>query len=170
MSEKVDPGFGLFTITCRCGTTFPVEDIVCPTCQQMSGELKLDIAQFLDRTYRLSEEGRDDRALDVIFDVFWNLHDHFDVMNDILGQLDFNRLNSSLMVGLMVQTFKYAKQVPNHRMLCDKSEACMRERGADDKKIAGLVEPYRADADEFWQEMEQLGAPQWLTGPKPQRK
>jgi len=168
MNDRIDPSGGLFTVDCECGTTFVVEDIVCPSCHKMKGTLKLHIPKFLTRVYTFSEEDQDDDALDVIFDVFWNLHNKFDIMNDILGQLDFNKLNENLMVGLMTQTFKYAQQVPNHKILCDKSEARMREQGADDKLIHDLVDPYRVDAEKYWKDMEAFGAPEWLTGPKPQ--
>lgn len=163
-----DPSQGLFTVVCECQTIFPAEAGICPSCQQTKGKLQLNIPKFLDRVYSLIEDENKSnaRALDVVFDVFWNLHARYDIMNDILGQVDINRLNETLMVGFLVQTFKYIDQVPNHLVFCDHAEARMRELGVSEKDIQELVGNYRETGD-YWKNMKALGAPEWLTGPKP---
>lgn len=169
VEETDDPSAGLFTVECDgCKTIFPAENRKC-SCGAVKGELRLDVPKFLERVYSLVEDESKSnaRALDVVFDVFFNLYDKWDIMNDIMGQADVKRLNESLMVGFMVQTFKYIKRVPNHLTFCDKSAVRMKELGLDDKRIHDLVDRYRETGD-YWKNMSSLGAPSWLTGPKPE--
>jgi hypothetical protein len=102
-----------------------------------------------------------------VFDVFWNLHAKWDVMNEILTKVDVTKLNESLMVGFMVQTFKYIKQVPAHLEFCDRVAVRLKEIGLSDKEIADLVDNYRETGD-YWESMKAYGAPEWLSGPKPE--
>ncbi len=170
MSDKKGfPSDGLFTVACdNCKNVFPAEDGKC-SCGAVKGELKLDIPQFLNRVYSLVEDESKPNAagLDVVFDVFWQLYNKWDIMNDIMGQVDVNRLNETLMVGFMVQTFKYIKVVPNHLTFCDKAAVRMKELGLDDKRIHDLVDRYRETGD-YWESMKAYGAPEWLSGPKPE--
>lgn len=167
--EKTHPSDGLFTVECdSCKTCFPAENMGC-SCGAKKGELRLDVPGFLNKVYSLvePETKSNARALDVVFDVFWNLYSRWDIMNDIMGQVDVNRLNESLMVGFMVQTFKYIKQVPNHLVFLDKAVVRMRELGVEEDRIHELVDRYRETGD-YWKNMDSLGAPAWLTGPKPE--
>ena len=169
VEEKKDPSAGLFTVECDgCKTVFPAENMKC-SCGATKGELRLDVPVFLARVYSLveDEDKPNSAGLDIVFDVFWNLYSKWDIMNDIMSQVDVNRLNETLMVGFMVQTFKYIKKVPAHLGFCDRAAVRMKELGLDDKRIHDLVDRYR-DTGDYWKNMESLGAPTWLTGPKPE--
>lgn len=165
--EKDDPSAGLFTVECDgCKTIFPAENRKC-SCGATKGQLKLDVPLFLERVYSCVEDEDSPNAdgLDIVFDVFWNLYDKWDIMNDIMGQADVNRLNETLLVGFMVQTFKYIKQVPNHLIFLDKAVVRMRELGVEEKRIKELVDRYR-DTGDYWKNM--AGVPSWLSGPRPE--
>jgi hypothetical protein len=156
---------GLFTVLCDCGTEFPAENEKC-ACGLEKGQLKLDIDKFLNRVYDLHTQNRDDRALDVVFETFWHLNDKFDLMNEILGKVDLTKVDEGIMVGFMVQTFKYIAQVPNHLIFLKKVEARMKEIGRSDRDIAEITQGFRETGD-YWKNMKELGAPAWLSGPKP---
>lgn len=168
MSEdKEDPSGGLFTVTCEaCENVFPAEDGKC-SCGLSKGALKLDIDKMLSRIYEQCASGEKRDGIDVVFDVFWNLHAKWDVMNEILTKADVSKLNESLMVAFMVQTFKYIKQVPAHLDFCDRSAARMKELGLSDEEVEDLVGNYRETGD-YWESMKAYGAPEWLSGPKPE--
>jgi hypothetical protein len=165
--EKESPSDGLFTVTCEaCKNVFPAEDRKC-SCGLSKGELKLDIDKMLARIYEQSATESKRDGIDVIFDVFWNLHAKWDVMNEILTKADVSKLNEALMVAFMVQTFKYIKQVPAHLVFCDRAAARMKELGLTDKEVEDLVGNYRETGD-YWESMKVYGAPEWLSGPKPE--
>lgn len=165
--EREDPSAGLFTVTCEaCKNVFPAEDRKC-SCGLSKGELKLDIDKMLNRIYEKCASGKRADGLDTVFDVFWNLHAKWDLMNEILTKADVTKLNESLMVGFMVQTFKYIKQVPAHLEFCDRAEAQMRVLGKSEEEIEDLVGNYRETGD-YWESMKAYGAPEWLSGPKPE--
>lgn len=167
MFDKKDPAAGLFTVDCECGTTFVVEDIVCPSCKRMKGKLKLNIEEMLNRVYDLYIQDKDDRAMDVIFDVFWNLYNNFDIMNDILTKVDLTKIDEGLMLGFMTNTFKYSNQVSAYTEFCARVIARMRKIGRSEKDIHAMTQGL-FDATDFWKDMDALGAPEWLTGPRPQ--
>jgi hypothetical protein len=157
---------GLFTVKCDCGVEFPAENGKC-SCGNKGGELRLDVDQFLNRVYSLQKRKKDEgEGLDLVFDVFWQLYDRFDIMNDILAKLDVTQIDTTLMVGFITQTFKYDKQVTNHAGLCDRIEARLRELGESEERIARLVTGRRT-AGNYWDNMKAFGAPGWLSGPKP---
>lgn len=166
-NDREDPSVGLFTVDCEsCGKSFPAENGKCE-CGLSKGKLNLDVDKMLNRVYELQANNKQDRAMDVVFDVYWNLYDKFDIMNDILAKADVSKLDGALMVGFMTQTFKYIKQVPNHIPFCDRAAARMKEMGYDDKKIHDLVDRYR-ETGNYWKNMKAYGAPIWLSGPKPE--
>lgn len=164
-----EPSDGLFTIKCECGVIYRAENRKC-TCEKTQGELNFNVPRFLTRLYALSDEGeksgKTDKGIDLIFDVFFNLHDRFDIMNEILGQVDVNKLTSSPLYSMMSRTFKYSPQIPNHIGFVDRVEARYRELGMDEKRIHNLVDKMRGPGD-YWKTMETLGAPIWISGPKP---
>lgn len=164
--KKESPSDGLFTVACDCGIMFPAEDGKC-SCGLSKGKLHLDIDKMLDKVYQLHAQNKQDAAMDIVFDVYWQLHGMFNVMNEILAKTDVSKLDGSLLVGFMVQTFKYIKQVPNHLDFCDRAAARMKELDYDDKRIHDLVDDYRTTGN-YWEDMKTLGAPEWLSGPKPQ--
>lgn len=160
------PSDGLFTVICEaCKNVFPAEDRKC-SCGLSKGELKLDIDKMLSRIYEKQASGKKADGIDVVFDVFWQLHAKFDLMNEILTKVDVSKLEGGVLVSFMVQTFKYIKQVPAHLDFCDRAAARMKEMGYDDKRIHDLVDRYRETGD-YWENMKAYGAPEWLSGPKP---
>ena len=168
-NEREDPSAGLFTVTCdACKTVFPAENMKC-SCGAQKGELKLDVDKMLNRIYEqiVTNEKRSRDGVDVVFDVFWNLHAKWDIMNEILTKADVSKLNENLLVAFMVQTFKYIKQVPAHTNFCDRAEIRLRELGLTEEEIHDLVDNYRETGD-YWESMKTLGAPEWLSGPKPE--
>lgn len=164
-NKKESSSNGLFTVDCDCGKTFPAEDGKC-SCGLSKGKLHLDIDKMLEKIYQYHADGKQDSAMDVVFDVYWQLYNMFDVMNDILAKVDVSKLDGAILVGFMTQTFKYIKQVPNHLDFCDRVAARMRELGYDDKRIHDLVDRSRTTGS-YWEDMKTLGAPEWLSGPKP---
>lgn len=161
-----NPSDGLFTIICKCGCIFPAEDGKCSSCQETLGDLCLDVDKMLNRIYELNSTGKPISAIDVVCDVYWHLFDKFDIMNNILEKVDVNKLAPSVLTAFLMQTFKYIKQVPNHLIFCDRVEAKLREDGESEKRINNLTARYRTTGD-YWESMEQFGAPIWLSGPKP---
>lgn len=165
--DNESPSDGLFTVTCEaCKNVFPAEDRKC-SCGLSKGELKLDIDKMLNRIYEQVANDAKRDGVDVVFDVFWNLYAKWDVMNEILTKADVSKLNENLMVAFMVQTFKYIKEVPAHLDFCDRSEIRMKELGLTDKEIKDLVGNYR-ETGNYWESMKAYGAPEWLSGPKPE--
>lgn len=165
-NDSDDPSAGLFTVDCEsCGKSFPAENGKCE-CGLDKGKLNLDIDKMLNRVYDLYANNKHARAMDVVFDVYWNLYDKFEIMNDILAKVDESKLDDGLLLGFLVQTFKYIKQVPNHVPFCDRVAARMKEMGYDDEKIHKLVDRYR-ETGNYWERMKGYGAPDWLSGPKP---
>lgn len=161
-----DPSNGLFTVECdSCHETFPAEAGKC-ACGAVKGKLNLDIDKMFNRVYELVAEDKDADAIDVIFDAFWQLYDKFDIMNEIMGKADVTKLNTSMMVAMLSQTFKYDKQVPNHVVFCKRVEDRMRELGESEERISRLLQGLRGSG-EYWKNMEAYGAPAWLSGPKP---
>jgi hypothetical protein len=167
VSEE-DPSIGLFNVTCAsCQNIFPAEDGKC-TCGARLGDLKLDIDKMLGRIYDYHVADKDDRALDVIFDVFWHLHAKFDIMNEILTKVDLTKVDEGIMVCFMIQTFKYSKQVPAHVSFCIRVAERMKEIGRTEEDIHDLVDNYM-DVGNYWESMAAYGAPEWLSGPNPNK-
>ncbi len=164
MKEKSSDG--LFTVTCDvCRGLFPAENGACE-CGVNKGELNLDIDKMLNRVYELVAANKIDPAIDIVFDVFWQLYNKFDIMNNILDKVNMSKLDSNLLVAFLTQTFKYAEQISNHNIFCDKAANRLREMGYDEDKIHRLVDDFRS-AGNYWNNMSALGAPESLTGPKP---
>lgn len=155
---------GLFTVKCECGIEFPAENNQC-SCGKTKGDLKLDVPKFLNRVYCM-QDIKNAATIDVIFETFWQLYDKFDIMNDILDKADVNVLNSTMMIAFLTQTFRYDMHVPNHTIFCGKVEARLRETGEPEDRIKRLLQGLRGSG-EYWKDMGTLGAPAWLTGPKP---
>lgn len=168
-SDYGDPSGGLFTVECSaCKTIFPAENGKC-SCGEMKGELKLDIDSMLNKVYDLHAKDEDSRAMDVIFDTFWQLYDKYDIMSDILAKTDVSKVDGGLLVGFMVQTFKYIKKVPAHLDFCDRAAARMKDLGYDDKRIHDLVDRYRETGD-YWDNMRALGVQGGFLGGPPEPK
>lgn len=156
---------GLFTVTCKCGNIFPAEDLGC-VCGAKFGELKLDIEKTLTRLYDLSAAKEIDKGHDLIVDVFWNLAFMHNIMNDILGQLDISKLEPSLMIGFLVQTFKYDKQIPNHIILFEKVENKLKELGRGEEEINKTLKGLKTSGS-YWADMKALGAGWRISGVPP---
>jgi hypothetical protein len=167
--SKEKPSDGLFMVDCNvCHKLFAAENKLCE-CGSSKGELYLDIDKMLNRVYDLNASNKIDDSIDVVFDVFWQLHDKFETMNSILDKVDLSKIDSNLIVGFLVQTFKYIENISNHLPFCDRAEARLLELGFSEPAAKKLLLPYR-DTGSFWINMEKYGAPEWLTGPKPNTK
>jgi len=162
--------YHLFKLTCECETIYdPESNVDCPNCHKAHmchKELTLDIDKFLSIIYELNSDNKPDAAMDLIFDVYFNLHDRFDIMNIIVEKIDVKKINLSLMIGFLVQTFKYIKQVPAHSLLCDRVAHRALEIGEPEERIHKLVDKYRTTGN-YWEDMKMFGAPEIITGPKP---
>lgn len=159
---------GLFTVVCKCGQIFAAEVGQC-VCGKKTGDLKLNIPEMLNRVYNSDEESdTTDDAISLVIEVFWNLFDCYDIMNDVLLQADVSKLNKSLLVTFMAQTFKYSEQVPAHTEFCNRVIVRMRELGSTEEQIkrstSGLL-----GAGKYWEDMKMFGAPTWLSGPNPEK-
>lgn len=164
----MERGNEFFVLDCECGVGYtPIDSDKCPVCDERKvKDIYLNVDGFLERVYLRVSEDKDDVALDIVFGVFWNLWDKFQIHNEILTKADVNRLSEVLMVGLMTQTFKYIKQVPAHLDFCDRSAKRMAELGMDEKRIHDLVDRYRETGD-YWKNMKVLGATGIMWGPRP---
>lgn len=170
MSDTKDhPSDSLFTVVCDgCKNVFPAEDGKC-SCGNVKGELKLDIDKMLNRVYDLHANGKHADAMDVVFDTFWQLYDKFDLMSEILAKVDASKLDGGLLVGFMVQTFKYVKKIPAHSDFCDRAAARMKDMGYDDNRIHDLVDRYR-ETGSYWDDMKALGVQGGFMGGPPEPK
>ncbi len=166
--NKEKPSDGLFTVDCNdCHKIFPAENKLCE-CGSGKGKLHLDIDKMLNRVYELNAANKIDDSIDIVFDVFWQLHNEFEIMNSILDKADVSRLDSHLIVGFLVQTFKYIEDIPGHLPFCDRAETRLLELGFSENEAKRLLLTYR-DTGAFWINMENYGAPEFLTGPKPNK-
>lgn len=166
--SKEKPADGLFTVNCsNCCKLYPAENRIC-VCGDNKGELNLDIDKMLNKVYELTALNKIDRAIDIVLDVFWDLYNKFDIMNNILKQTDVSKLNAEVLVSFLTQTFKYAEQVPEHNLFCDRVANRLRETGYTEDKIHRLVDDFR-DVGNYWENMDKLQAPAWLSGPKPKK-
>lgn len=156
---------GLFTIKCKCETVFSPEITrECPSCNLISGDLILDIDKFYDKIYGL---GKTD-AIDVIFDVFHNLWNRYDIMNDILEKADTSKMSGGVMCSFLTNTFKYSEQVPNHKVFFQKVHDEYVKRGETPERIKRILVGLEG-AGNHWETMEKLGATGWIWGPNPNK-
>lgn len=160
--------YGFYTLTCECDMSYnPEENDNCPNCHKehmFHTKFEFSVDKFLETVYSLNENH--DKALDVVFDAYWQIYDKFDVMNEIAGKIDVTKLDLSVLVGFLTQTFPYIKQVPNHMELVTKIEQKMRDAGETEERVENLLKGLRSTGN-YWEDMEMLGAPAWLSGPKP---
>ena len=158
-----DPTNKLFTIQCKCGNCFPAEEGKC-SCGNATGDLKLDVDQFLSRIYAAPDE---DSSMDIVYNTFYHLHNRFDIMNDILIKIDVSKISPCMMCAFLTQTFKYIKQVPNHLIFLANCENRLREMNFSEKRIKNIFEGLR-ETGNYWKDMEYFGAPTVIMGPKPE--
>ncbi len=79
----------LFQIKCDCDTLYDPDEIKqCPTCSKEIGrhkELFFDSDKFLNILYGVEKNvNPDEKPMDLLFDVYYNLHNNFHIMNDII--------------------------------------------------------------------------------------
>ena len=79
-----------------------------------------------------------------------------------------HKYDLSILIGFTVQTFKYSDQVLGHELLCNRIAQKMRDDGEPEERITDLIGNYR-QAGNYWKEMKMLGAPEWLSGPNPNK-
>lgn len=163
---------GLFSLKCVCGQVFKPEiNNNCPNCnlsRTQHKEVILDINQFLDRVYSLEVADKRADAIDVIFDVFFNLWDNYDIMNSVLDTIDPSKLSGGSMCSVLTNTFKYSEQVPNHKVFFQKVCAEYIKRGKTEQEIKRTLSGLEG-AGNHWETMEQLGATGWIWGPNPNK-
>ena len=93
MSNIAELTEGLFTVICdSCGITFKAENLKC-SCGLSKGTLNLNIDEMLSRIYALHASDNIDDAADIIFEVYYHLHDKFHIMNNILEKVDESKLD-----------------------------------------------------------------------------
>lgn len=164
---------GLFQLTCECNNVYAPELGKCPTCDKNTTHqkaLNLDYQKFFEKIISLQNDDKKDSALDVVFDVFFNLWNRYDIMNNILKDIPVDKLSPTLMVGLLSNTFKYADKLPDYLNFCDKSFTQMRLLGKPEDEIEEYIRDFRnVDVKKHWDNMKALGVsfPNMIFGPGP---
>lgn len=159
--DELDYSDGLFTVSCTCGLIFKAENLQC-TCGLTNGTLHLDINKMLDRIYNNSTN----HALATIYDTFDHLYHRFDLMNQILDQINLSKINSTIIIAFLVSTFKYIEQVPNHLIFLEKAKIRLKELNLSDDHIYRITNPFSKTGN-YWQNMKILNAPESITGYNP---
>lgn len=163
---STDLSDGLFTVKCDCGETFrPEDEGVVVYHKDHKHELLLDVEKMLERAY--NAESRD-KAIDVIFDVYYHLYNRFDLMNEILKNIDVNKLDGGMICSILTQTFRYIPQVPEHMVFYEKCKIRLKDLGYPDDRIKKVLDGFDNVGD-YWENAAALGIPEWLTGPNPNR-
>ncbi len=158
---------GLFTVQCECGIDFPAENLKC-SCGLTKGPLQLDVDRFLDKVYDVSSTMYDVQlAVDLVFEVFWQLYDKYDIMNQILEKTDPSKIDIGTSISILTNTFKYSKQIPNHKIFFNKVYQDMLRRGKTKEESKTTLKGLEGVGD-FWKRMEMYGATDSLIfGPRP---
>lgn len=165
---------GLFLLTCVCDNVYDPELRKCPSCDKDTRHqksLELDYQKFFDKVCALHEAGKKADSMDVLFDVFFNLWNRYDIMDKILVGIPLDRIGGGLMVGCMSNTFKYKDHLPNFVDFCNRVAARMREMGKDEKEIESYMRDFRdVDTKKHWADMKALGVqfPNMIFGPGPE--
>ena len=82
-------------------------------------------------------------------------------------KIDLSKITSGAVICCPVMnTFKYIPQVPNHLVYWEKAVNRYRELGYEEPRIHDIMDRY-LEVGNYWREMELLGAPEWLSGRKP---
>jgi len=161
---------GLFQLTCVCDNTYAPELGKCPACGKNTMHqkaLELDYQKFFDRLTTLDKSD----AMDVLYDVFFNLWNRYDIMDKILTDIPLDKIPTSLMVGCMSNTFKYKDKLPNFVDFCNRVFTRMRELGKPEKDIESYAKSFRdVDVKRHWEDMKALGVsfPSMMFGPGPE--
>lgn len=164
---------GLFQLTCQCDNVYAPELGKCPACEKdtrFQKTLGLDYQKFFDKMIALEAEDKDADAMDVLFDVFFNLWDRYDIMDNIIKDIPLDKVSTTLMVGCLSNTFKYADKLPNYLDFCDRAFAQMRELGKPEDEIQSYIRDFRdVDVKKHWDDMKTLGVsfPNLIFGPGP---
>lgn len=161
---------GLFTVICDCGSVFsPEVNKTCPKCSNSLGKLVLDIDKFLIKVTSFEAEDRKEDAIDMIFDVFFNLWNKYDIMNSILDKIDVSKLSGGSLCSILTNTFKYSEQIPNHVIFFQKVSDEYIRRGKTPEQVKKILVGLQG-AGNHWEYMEQLGATGYIWGPNPNKK
>ncbi len=162
---------GLFALTCECDTIYAPELKKCPSCgkgTQFQKHLELKYDLFFEKVYSLLENKKRADGIDLVYDVFFELYNRFDIMNDILSKIDTSKLTGGVLVSLMSQTFKYRHDIPAHTDYCNRAAVRLRELGSSEKEIDRYMKDFRdVDVKRFWGDMAAYGAPNGLFGVGP---
>lgn len=131
----------------------------------------MDVDKFLQEVYDLCASGPRTKALDLVYDTMCMrpLEEMpYELMNEIQGKVDVTKLEYSVIIAFLMQTFKYDSVVPNHIVLYKKAESYFRDKGETEEKIKGLICGFEG-AGNYWDAMKAYGAPVWLKGHEPNK-
>ena len=79
-------------------------------------------------------------ACNYMFDDFPIIERHFDIVDEILDELDLTKINSQLLYNIVWFTSNYINQLKNYRRYYKKVVAEAARRGYSEKKIVDLFE------------------------------
>lgn len=162
---------GLFQLTCECNNIYAPELKNCSACgkdTRFQKALHLDNAKFFERMFTLQNSGKKDDAMDVLFDVFWQLHSRFDIMNNILADIPLSKIDGGLIVGVMSNTFAYKHKLSNFVDFCNRVAVRLKELGSSEEEVTSYMRNFRdADVKKHWGDMAALGVPNGLFGVSP---
>lgn len=97
----------------------------------------------LENIYSLVEGKKDDLAIDVLFnlvdDLLWAKK--FDEVNDLIQQVEIDRLSNNLLVGLLSITSTVKDKLSERAFLVDRIET--RFKATDSDRVEGLIRGLR---------------------------
>lgn len=155
-----------FTLTCTCGNEYcPEVKQACTKCDlatSFSVGMKFDVDSFLSALYDYISNSKNEDALDVALDAYFNFWNRFDIMDEIYQKVDLKRISKSLMICMLAETRKYSSRFPGHAMFFEKAREELARRGEDEKGVKKLIGNLISEGD-YWENMKLFGAtgPEW---------
>ena len=130
----------------------------------------IDIGELLSRLYKLDAQRDSTAALDLVVEFFWDAAEQGDYrsMDIFYEKVDLSKITiGSVIVCPVMSSFKYISKVQNHIPYCEKAIERYRELGLEEDRIHDIMDRYFTVGN-YWENMATLGAPEWLTGKKPE--
>jgi len=107
--------------------------------EELEPEAKRVLARgaFLRAVYDLCDAGKDDAAIDSIFDYVDDLlcEGSFDAVDDALRRIELDRLSTAAMIGFLSITLAARPKLPYRSALCQ----AIRDKLADDPQVDELL-------------------------------
>lgn len=159
----------LFKTICECDFIYLSKLQKCPKCEKsirFQKDIIFDYSKFFE--YVIELQNKTNKCIDLIMDVFFNLWDRFDIMNNILKDFPINQSSTSMLISVMMNTFKYSNKIPVYLEFCDKSFDRMKGLGVSEEQISKYKKQYRdIDLDKYWGDLKTLGVtfPSSMFGP-----